>query len=136
MIAELLVGLAIAAPAVETRACPVTKPALPSGRYGPARLWTFLPRDGVLHVRRGVDGRLGDKLAWIPDRERGVSLTVSGRRLDAPGKLRVLGVNWGYSSTGKGSWASAVVFPKAGCWRITGRAGTTTLSYVVKVVVG
>lgn len=39
---------------------------------------------------------------------------------------------WGYSSTGKGSWASAVAFPEGGCWRITGRAGPTTLSYVVQ----
>ena len=137
MIVELLSVLALGTPATELQNCAVTKPAAPSGRYGTARLWTFLPRDGVLRVRRGVDGRLGDKLAWVPDRDRGLQLTVSGRRLDRPGRLHVLSVNWGYSSTGKGSWASAVVFPSAGCWRITGRLGVlgaTTLSYVVKVV--
>ena len=134
MIAELLSLLALGAPVADLRACPVTKPATASGRFGTARLWTFLPRDGVLRVRRGADGRLGDKLGWVPDRDRGVSLAVSGRRLDAPGTLRVLSVNWGYSSTGKGSWASAVVFPRPGCWRLTGKAGTTTLTYVVKVV--
>jgi hypothetical protein len=137
VIAELLGTLAVSAPAADDAACLVTRPTRPSGRYGTARLWTMLPRDGVLRVTRGPDGRLGDKLGWIPDRDRGLALTVSGRRLDRPAKLRVLSVNWGYSSTGKGSWASAVVFPSAGCWRITGRLGrlgATKLSYVVRVV--
>ena len=133
MIAETLAVLAFATPVAE-QACPVTRPTMPSGQYGSQRLWTFLPRDGVLRLRRDADGTLGDKLGWIPDRDRNLRLTVSGRKIDGPGRLRVLGVNWGYSSTGKGSWASAVIFPKAGCWRITGRAGPTTLSYVVKVV--
>jgi hypothetical protein len=141
VIAEALVLMALSAPTA-TQACQVTRPATQSGRYGTQRLWTFLPRDGVLRLRREANGTLSDKLAWIPDRDRGLDLAVSGRRLDRPGRLRVLGVNWGYSSTGKGSWASAVVFPAPGCWRITGRAGLptlsyvkpTTLSYVVKVV--
>ena len=134
MIAELLAAIALAAPA-EQQGCAVTKPP-PSGRYGTSRLWTYVPRDGVLRLRRGADGRLGDKLGWIPDRDRGLVLTVSGRRLDAPGRLRVLSVNWGYASTGKGSWMSAVVFPSAGCWRVTGKAGPTTLSYVIRLVEG
>lgn len=96
----------------------------------------MLPADGVLHVQRKHpdDGMFGTKLGWIPDRDRNLKLTVSGQRLDAPGRMRVRGVFWGHSSTGKGSWASAVAFPQGGCWRITGRAGPTTLSYVVRVV--
>jgi hypothetical protein len=141
VIAELVAVTVLWAPATP-QACPVTKPRTRSGRYGTRRLWTFLPRDGVLRLRREADGTLFDKLAWIPDRDRNLVLTVTGRRLDAAGRLRVLGVNWGYSSTGKGSWASAVRFPAPGCWRITGRARAahtvvvepTTLSYVVKVV--
>lgn len=117
----------------DEQACAVTKPDQ-SGRYGTSALSTRLPADGVLRLRQDPDGTLGDKLAWIPDRDRGLQLTVSGKRLDRPGALRVLGVNWGRSSTGEGSWASAVVFPAAGCWRITGQAGATTLSYVVEVV--
>lgn len=116
--------------------CPVTKSALPSRRYGGSRLWVILPPAGVLRVQRiqPADGMFGTKIWWIPDRDRNLELAVSGRRLDAPGRMRVLGVFWGHDSTGKGSWASAVAFPAGGCWRITGRAGPTTLSYVVKVV--
>ena len=79
------------------------------------------------------DGMFGTKLGWIPDRDRNLTLTVSGTRIDAPGRMKVRGVFWGHDSTGRGSWASAVAFPTGGCWRITGRAGTTTLSYVVRV---
>lgn len=116
--------------------CPVTRSALPSRRYGSRRLWVTLPAAGVLHVDRNHpdDGTFGTKLGWIPDRDRNLRLTVSGKRLDGPGRMIVRGVFWGYSSTGKGSWASAVAFPKPGCWQITGRAGPTILSYVVEVV--
>jgi hypothetical protein len=118
--------------------CPVTKSARPSRRYGSSRLWVTLPRGGLLRVQRNQpdDGLFGTKLGWIPDRDRNLTLAVSGERLDAPGRMRVRGVFWGHSSTGKGSWASAVAFPAGGCWRITGRAGPTTVSYVVRVVTG
>lgn len=117
-------------------ACPVTTSELPSGRYGTTLLWVTLPPAGILRVRRNQpdDGMWGTKLGWIPDRDRNLVLTVSGQRLDAPGRMVVRGVFWGHSSTGRGSWASAVAFPQGGCWRITGRAGPTTLSYVVRVV--
>lgn len=131
-------GLPATPPAGQKQsACPVTKSAFPSNRYGSSRLWVTLPPAGVLRVRRNRpdDGMFGTKVGWIPDRDRNLKLAVSGRRLDSPGRMRVLGVFWGHSSsTGKGSWASAVAFPAGGCWRITGRAGPTTLSYVVRVV--
>ena len=127
-------GLPGTAPAQS--ACSVTRPALPSGRYGSSRLWVTLPSAGILRVQRNQpdDGMFGTKLGWIPDRDRNLTLTVSGQRLDAPGRMVVRGVFWGHSSTGRGSWASAVAFPGSGCWRITGRAGPTTLSYLVRVV--
>lgn len=119
-------------------ACPVTMSTQPSRRYGSSRLWVTLPPAGILRVQRNQpdDGMFGTKLGWIPDRDRNLTLIVSGQRLDAPGRMHVRGVHWGYSSTGKGSWASAVAFPQGGCWRITGRTGPTMLSYVVKVVPG
>jgi hypothetical protein len=127
-------GLPGTAPAQSN--CSVTRSALPSRRYGSSRLWVMLPSAGILRVQRNQpdDGMFGTKLGWIPDRDRNLTLTVSGQRLDAPGRMVVRGVFWGHSSTGKGSWASAVAFPRTGCWRITGRAGPTTLSYVVRVV--
>jgi hypothetical protein len=138
VIAELLAVMAIAAPAAEQPACAVTRSALPAHRYGTRPLWTWLPANGVLRVQRNTDGSIGTKLFWMPDRDRSLQLAVQGRRLDAPGRMRVLAVSWGYSYNasrkGRGSWASAVAFPKAGCWRITGQAGQTRLSYVVKVV--
>lgn len=130
-------GLPAKAPShLQQKACPVTRSVLPSYRYGSSRLWVIIPADGILYVQRNQpdDGMFGTKLGWIPDRNRNLKLTVSGQRLDAPGRMTVRGVFWGHSSTGKGSWASAVAFPEGGCWRITGRAGPTTLSYVVRVV--
>jgi hypothetical protein len=131
-------GLPAAPPASQKQAaCEVTTSALPSRRYGGGRLSVTLPPAGILRVQRNQpdDGMWGTKIGWIPDRDRSLKLTVSGRRLDAPGLMRVKGVFWGHSyPSGKGSWASAVAFPAGGCWRITGRAGPTTLSYVVTVV--
>jgi hypothetical protein len=130
-------GLPATPPAKQRqKACAVTRSTLPSRRYGSTSLWVTLPPAGILRVQRNQpdDGMFGTKLGWFPDRHRGLTLTVGGRRLDAPGRMIVRGVFWGRSSTGRGSWASPVAFPQAGCWRITGRAGATTLSYVVKVV--
>jgi hypothetical protein len=111
-----LIGAGLpATPPAEHRqsACPVTRSTLASRRYGSSRLWVTLPPAGILRVQRNHpdDGTFGTKLGWIPDRDRGLTLIVSGRRLDAPGRLIVRGVFWGHSSTGRGSWASAVAFP-------------------------
>jgi hypothetical protein len=114
-----------------TDACPVTR-----GRYGNGFLSVDL-RGGVLSRPREPDGTLSDKLGWLPRKGFTGKLTVRGERLDAPGELEVLSVNWGYASSGpaaNGSWASAVRFPGAGCWRITGRVRDISLSYVVRVV--
>lgn len=133
---EALIKAGLPAAPPSQNACPVTVSAFPSRRYGSSRLWITLPSAGILRVQRNApdDGMFGTKLGWIPDRDRNLVLTVSGQRLDAPGRMAVRGVFWGHSSTGRGSWASAVAFPQGGCWRITGRAGPTTLSYVVRVV--
>lgn len=110
--------------------CPVTR-----GPYGNGLLSTSLPRpDGTLPVVR-KDGTLFQKLPWTPHRGLTGRLTVRGERLDAPSPpLKVLNVFWGYSSTGKWSWASPVEFPSEGCWRISGRVNDVILTYVVRVV--
>jgi hypothetical protein len=57
-------------------------------------------------------------------------LIVTGERLDAPSApMRVLAVRWSGSS-----WRTASTFPGEGCWRISGRLGDISLTYVVRVV--
>jgi hypothetical protein len=116
--------------------CPVTG----EGRYGNGLLSVWLPPDGRLSTQVENDG-LFQKLGWLPRRQVEETLTVRGERLDAASPpMKVLGVFWGYSYVDgvrqRGSWASAVKFPSAGCWRITGRVHDVTLSYVVNVVAG
>ena len=124
-----LMGLHVRMPsAIET--CPVSG----EGTYGNGLLSTTLPRKGVLVAQK--ERGLFQKLGWLPRKGFGGELTVRGERLDAPARMRVLAVNWGYTSTGLGSWRSAVTFPSEGCWRITGRVRDISLSYVVKVVGG
>ena len=137
-------GAAVARPAdvprveTATTACAVTRTSTGrlSARRSGRRLTTTLPPGGVLSRPRADDGSIGTKLGWTPfgfgsERE----LTIAGKRLDAPAPpLRVLGVNWGYSSTGRGSWATAVAFPSEGCWRITATVAGVRLSYVTRVV--
>ena len=92
------------------------------------------PARGVELRAREADGTLSDKLGWLPRDGFTGALRVHGERLDGPGRLTVLSVNWGYSSDGRGSWASAVRFPSEGCWRIFGRVRDVSLAYVVRVV--
>jgi len=83
---------------------------------------------------RDPDGTISNKLWWLPRDGFTGRLTVHGERLDARSSpMWVRAVNWGYSSTGKGSWASAVSFPGEGCWRLTGRVGDISITYVLRV---
>lgn len=130
--------ITVTMPPATGSSCPVTTA---DGRYGHDLLWTTLLPGGVLARRPDPDGSISSKFGWIPSQRLSGDLTVAGRRLDAPSApMRVLGVNWGYSSTGRGSWATAVVFPAAGCWKLTARMRVPSgrfavdLSYVLKVV--
>lgn len=113
--------------------CPVTK-----GPYGNGFLFVHAPGDGFLVARREPDGTLFQKLGWLPKKDWGGNLQVRGERLDGPGQLRVLRVNWGHTYVGgvrgRGSWATPVLFPSEGCWRLTGRVGDVSLTYVMQVV--
>jgi hypothetical protein len=135
-----------------TETCPVTipngkrPPGEPLGRYwhGNGLLWAALSRDGVRVVAPtevGSDGSIFDKLGWATTPSHRQP-TISGRRLDAPAPpLRVLALRLGQSVSASGrrgrpSWASAVAFPSAGCWRLTARVRDVSLTYVVKLVIG
>jgi hypothetical protein len=127
--------------------CPVSRPngrrpfGEPASRHwhGNGLLWASLERDGVYEVDRddvGVDGSIGNKLGWATTPPT-TPPRISGERIDASAQpLRVRSVNLGQSSNStRPSFASAVAFPSAGCWRLTARVGDVSLVYVVRVVV-
>ena len=137
--ARLLVGSATA--------CPVTLPnrSRPPGQprslawHGNGLLWASLTANGVYAVspdRVAADGSIGNKLIWAT-RTGSSKPAVSGERLDTPASpLRVLSVNRGsFAGAERPSFASAVAFPTAGCWRLTARLGDLSLTYVVSVVI-
>jgi hypothetical protein len=121
------------------RACPMTSPNLQGrlfpgaeGNHGNAGLSTWT-RSPVVFKPGGPgcvapDGSLLIKWPWW----RGVrgQLAVTGRSLDGwPGAPRAAYVPYG----GTGFQATAMVFPGAGCWEVTGTAGDASLSFVVLV---
>ena len=76
------------------------------------------------------DGSIGWKFGWwraVPGR-----LKITGQRLDAPAPPIRADVSGGYGPTG--FQASGVSFPTEGCWQVTGRVATTTLTFVTSVV--
>jgi hypothetical protein len=112
-----------------------------AAEYGNGRLATQAA--GVIAPRPLADGRLPWKFAWWGTREPRQQLTITGRRLDPLTPLTALrvherfaaGANEGYveSSPIPRFWASSVIFPTEGCWRVTGSVGRVRLSLVVLV---
>jgi len=97
---------------------------------GNGRLWVGgLWPSGVIVARPKLDGSVAMKFGWWRN-VRG-HLRITGRRLDAPAPpLRTDFPNYGFT----GFQASGVYFPTAGCWQVTGKAGTATLTFVTMVV--
>ena len=123
--------------------------------HGNGALWTVLPGDGrVVGVDEDVlsdhaamarivaagifglvrgDGSIRAKFPWWWGGP-GIKpqLSITGRRLDRPaGPLRLEG------RPGSGEpdfWASGIIFPSEGCWKVTGRADDAALSFVVQVI--
>ena len=140
--ALLVAALAATGPAEAPAAgerCPVTVPnrrdldrVLPSGtQNGNGKLSTVLyhPVLRVTRRNRQPDGSIAEKFPWW--RAVRGELRISGLRLDGPARpLRAL-VPEGYGESGL--QASAIVFPTEGCWRVTGRVGRTSLTFVVLV---
>jgi hypothetical protein len=102
--------------------------------FGNSHLWVVpLQEDGVIRAdSRSVesDGSINTKFLWW--RITPGTLTISGRRLDAPAPLLRASIPDGYGSSG--DQASGVTFPTDGCWEITGTVGGGTLSFVVFVL--
>ena len=100
---------------------------------GNGRLWVGgLWPAGVINAGPqfiNKDGSVGMKFGWWQN----VSgyLHITGRRLDAPAShLRADVLQYGLT----GFQPSGVTFPTAGCWQVTGKVGTTRLTFVTMVV--
>src|ERR1700694_1102033 len=132
------------------KTCPVTvpKPADPkaapfsaaSFNYGNARIRAeiYWPRGTLLAgplpgggsmASINPDGSIDLKLGWW----RGVpgKLVIRGRRLDASAPLLLAYVPYGYGDVG--FIPSGLTFPTVGCWRVVGKQGGASLTFVVKV---
>jgi hypothetical protein len=138
----------VAAPAQGAAGCPLTRAngdgppgEQPSASdHGNGLLWTVLPPGSVdREATREPDGSVSQKYPWWTVGTDG-ELTIQGRRLDAEGAspLRAQ-ANSGTPATpfatvpGGRFWSSALYFPTEGCWQVTGRVGTTSLTFVVLV---
>lgn len=98
--------------------------------YRSGALWTILADQGIVREKPSRGGAIATKVPWW----RGVRgrLTITGRRLDGsapPLRARIPG---GYGPVGFQS--TALVFPTAGCWSVSGTAGTASLTFVTLVV--
>ena len=159
LLVVLLASLALAAaqaaapaPGAAAGGCPVTLPNRasapttgpePSARgfnHGDDRLRAHLywPRgvvragplpDGGVMATVEPNGAVSLKLGWwrgAPGR-----LVVTGRRLDGPAPPVHAHVPSGYGRLG--FQPAGVTFRTVGCWRVTGRVGAATLSFVLRV---
>jgi hypothetical protein len=131
-------------------ACSVTSPnhhAAPNGSdpmpNGMAQTWhgnhsigTNLWPDGTIVFKPGgpgfvlSDGALQMKFLWL--KAPGTHLTVSGQRLD--GTSAPLRADIDTQFDAKGFQPSYLIFPTAGCWRVSATAGGETLMFVTSVV--
>ena len=132
----------------ETEPCPVTSPNVTVRRhssgfnYGNGEQWTYLWPDGtVLFRARGPgfvnpDGSLSMKWHWyVEQKDFHGELEIQGRRLDAPSERSVSG-NYSPVLGDPGFHAGKLTFPSEGCWEVTGRAGDSSLTFVVRAIKG
>jgi hypothetical protein len=103
--------------------------------YGNVLISTDLWPDGTIVFRPGGPGfvtdagALGMKWGW----RRAVrgQLRIEGRRLDGSAPPLRAEIPAGYGDFGFQS--SALIFPTTGCWEVTGRVGTASLTFVTLV---
>lgn len=128
-----------AAVVVDPLTCKVTPPngqgTFSPDLHGNALISTDLWPDGTVVFRPGgpgfvtADGALSMKWGW----RRGVRgpLRIDGRRLDESAPPLRADIPEGYGDFGFQS--SALIFPTPGCWEVTGRVGTASLTFVTLV---
>jgi hypothetical protein len=125
-----------AAVVIDPPTCKVTRPnGLSPDLHGNALISTDLWPDGTIVFRPGgpgfvtADGALAMKWGW----RRAVRgpLRIEGRRLDESAPPLRASIPTGYGDVGFQS--SALIFPTPGCWEVTGRVGTASLTFVTLV---
>jgi hypothetical protein len=120
--------------------CPATQSHDASG---PIQI--ILPGTGkILAVRRGVvprgdhlvtefidaDGTIRIKFPWWTGPDAHGRLRVTGTSVDGrPGRVR-----GEYARAPRDFHPGYLVFPGEGCWKVTGRAGGSSLTFVIDVV--
>jgi hypothetical protein len=102
--------------------------------YGNGKLWVGGLGPGGVTVPSGAMVGPGGTISWKYGwwRKAVGSLTITGRRLDAPAPPLTSDVPSGYGNTG--FQASGVTFPSEGCWQVTGTTAHTSLTFVTLVV--
>jgi hypothetical protein len=109
------------------------------GDYGGNGLWTILwpagkvitsPRDQVLPDGSISVYSISMKWPWW----RGIDgeLKIVGHRLDGSSPPLHAYIPYGYGSTG--FQANELVFPRQGCWEVTGGVGAHSLTFVTMAV--
>jgi hypothetical protein len=96
----------------------------------------LLPRDGkIVAIPKFVlpDGSMDIKFPWWGGRRAGAHLRIAGVGLDPLGRSPQTRISPGVTGAPH-FWASRIVFPTGGCWRVTARAGRASLTIVVFVV--
>jgi hypothetical protein len=114
--------------------CPVTD-VKGSSDYGNEYLRAILAWKDMTIVFGPNSWRLPDgsgrmKLAW--DRLVPGKLTIEGRRLDGAAPPLGAWIPDGYGDIGGQS--TALFFPTAGCWEVTGKVAGHSMTFVVRVV--
>lgn len=120
--------------------CQTTKPngstppgeAASSGHHGNGSLWTVLSSDGTIDGRAAgdvlPDGSVRIKFPWW--RTARGALEISGYSSSAEGSIRAH-IPDGYGDSG--FQASAITFPRPGCWTVRARAGSARLTFTVLI---
>ena len=93
----------------------------------------MLGPDGTINARSidlQADGSIEIKFPWW--RAVDGPLRISGRRLDATSTPLRSYIPDGYGSIG--FQATGLIFPKPGCWEVTGAVGSHSLTFVTRIV--
>jgi hypothetical protein len=106
--------------------------------YGVGGLWVGVYPDGLLRLSErsehvGPDGSVSMKFLWYRDEAARGQLAITGERLDGAAPPLISWIPSGYGDVGV--QATEFTFPTPGCWRVSARAGSASLVFVLLVEV-